>query len=234
MRHFLVAKVAALLAALAFVGATAAAQGRGPGGGYGPGPAGGYGRGYGMMGGGYGPGPGYGPSGGAFEGRRSELTYAQAMRLLEPSSPPPRIDHARKRVVFSGSRVLISMAAVQPNHPDTTFEVAGLVDPTIVVPAGSTVTLSLVNMDYGSGMNHGVEITPVTPPYPVLGMMGLPDAVAILPILAPRSAHELRASRFAAAEATFQAPPPGVYYYICQYYDHAAKGMYGKLIVSGR
>lgn len=242
MRHFLLRKVAALLAVAAFVAATATAQTPGPGGGggYGPGAGRGYGNGYGMtggrgpgmMGGGYGQ--GYGPRGGSFATRSFELTLAQAMRMLEPSNLRPRVDRAHTTVTFTGSHVVLSMAAVQPSYPDTTFEISGLVDPTIVIPSGSTVTLSLVNMDYGANMNHGVEITPVAPPYPVLGMMGgMPDAVAVLPILPPRSAQELQSSRFAATTTTFRAPPPGVYYYICQYYDHASKGMYGKLIVSG-
>lgn len=198
--------------------------------GYGMMGGGGYSDGYGTGGPGMmGPGSGYHNAYGAPEDR--SLTFSQALRLLSRRSAT--VDRARRRVTFTGRRVLLAMAAVQPGYPDTTFEVAGLVDPTIVIPAGSTVTLSLVNMDYGRNMDHGVEITAVGPPYPVLGMMGMPGALSGIPVLRPRSANDVHSSHYRASSVTFDAPPPGVYYYICQYFDHASKGMYGKLVVRG-
>ncbi|OBS09714.1 cupredoxin domain-containing protein [Acidihalobacter prosperus] len=54
---------------------------------------------------------------------------------------------------------------MQPGHPDTAFEVRGITNPTLVVPAGATAHLNLVNMDCGNNMEHGVIITRVPPPY---------------------------------------------------------------------
>ncbi len=62
-------------------------------------------------------------------------------------------------------------------------------------------------------------------------MTGMPDAVASIPVLQPRSMKNLRTATYSESSVTFDAPPPGVYYYLCQYYDHASEGMYGKLIV---
>ena len=213
---------AALIIGLALAG-SAYAQGRG-GGGYGD-----YGMGGGMMGGGM---MGEGLMGGyGWQGAR-QVDYPSVKHLLAQTAKSTRVDKARNHVSFSGDRIEIAMAAVQPDFPDTTFEVAGLVNPTIVVPAGSLVTLDFVNMDYGNRMSHGVVITPVPPLYPVLSMMGMPYTLAGIPILPPRQLKDVDKSLYAEGSVTFEAPPPGTYYYLCQYYDHAYKGMYGRFIVT--
>jgi len=189
-----------------------------------------YGGGYGMMGRGYGR--GYGTMGGhgGFQGA-TQVSYEDAMRLLDETRRAVRVDKAKNEVFFSGKRISIAMAAVDPGFEDTTFEVAGLVNPTIVVPAGSEITLTFVNMDYGADMPHGVVITPVQPPYPPLTMMGMPYSLAGVPILAPRSAKDVKSATYAESSTSFPAPQPGSYYYLCQYYDHASKGMYGRFVV---
>ncbi len=197
------------------------AQPGGPGGGYGYAP-----RGYGMMGGGsYGMMGGYGWQGADL------ATLSDATRLLARTAKSARVDKARNRVLFTGDRITVAMAAVQPGFPDTTFEVAGRVNPTIVVPAGSIITLTLFNMDYGYQMDHGVVIAPVPPPYPALGMMGMPYTIVGIPVLAPRELQDVRHSLYYESAVTFRAPPLGGYYYLCQYFDHASKGMYGRFIV---
>jgi hypothetical protein len=35
-------------------------------------------------------------------------------------------------------------------------------------------------------MDHGIVITSNEPPYPVLGMMGMPDSFTGIPVLSPR------------------------------------------------
>ncbi len=186
---------------------------------------GGYGMGPGMMGGMMG---GYG-----WQGFR-QMNYSTAEQLLTQTASASRVDKAKNQVSFSGDRIEIAMAAVQPGFPDTTFEVSGLVNPTIIVPAGALVTLDFVNMDYGNRMTHGVVITPIPPLYPVLSMMGMPDTLVGVPILPPRQLKDTARSLYAESSVTFRVPPPGTYYYLCQYYDHAYKGMYGRFVVTRR
>ncbi len=185
----------------------------------------GYGYGMGcMMGGGMMG--GYGWQGGR------QITFSDANQQLLPTAKSAQVDKTRNRVVFSGARIEITMAAVQPDFPDTTFEVVGLVNPTIIVPAGSIITLNFINMDYGNRMNHGVVITPIPPLYPVLSMMGMPNTLVGIPILPPRQLKDAQKSLYAEGTVTFEAPAPGTYYYLCQFYDHAYKGMYGRFIVT--
>ncbi len=163
------------------------------------------------------------------EGR--QISFVDAMQLLKQTADSAHIDKAKNQATFTGDRIEIAMAAVQPDFPDTTFEVAGLVNPTIIVPAGSTITINFINMDYGSGMNHGVVITPDAPPYPVLSMMGMSNYFVGIPVLPPRQSEDAQKSLYPESSVTFQAPSSGTYYYLCQYYDHASKGMYGRFIV---
>ena len=162
--------------------------------------------------------------------------YAQVKRYLAASEADGRAEG--KRVVFQGHAVTIDMVAVQPGHPDTTFEVHGITNPTLVVPAGATVHLNLVNMDYGNNMEHGVIITAAPPPYPRYLMQTMaqygPPLAGISPPIPWRSKKDLNQSLFAAAGTTFTAPSrPGVYWYVCQTPEHAEKGMYGKFVVTG-
>jgi rusticyanin len=207
-----------ILAVALIAGLTAAANGYAMGHGYGYG-------GYGMMGGGM-----MGNYGG-WQGAR-QVTASFAEQQLSQTTTSAYVNKAGKTVRFPGNYIHIAMAAVQPNFPDTTFEVAGLVDPTLIVPAGSLVTLNFINMDYGYWMNHGVVITPIPPPYPVLSMMGMPDTVAGIPVLPPRQLKDTDSSRYMEGTTTFRAPTPGVYYYLCEFYNHAYKGMFGRFIVT--
>ena len=197
-------------------------------------PYGGHGydqRGYGMMGGGMMGGGmmgGYGWQGGP------PISYLDASQMLQHTVREAQVDKDKNQVTFTGQRIDIAIAAVQPGFPDTSFEVAGLVNPTIVIPAGSLVSITFINMDYGEGMAHGLSITPIPPPYPVFSMMGAPQTLAGIPVLAPRQLQDVHRSLYAEGSVTFPAPPPGEYYYLCQYYNHASKGMYGRFLVTAR
>lgn len=160
------------------------------------------------------------------------LSYAQVKRYLASSDTEGVVDG--KTVRFSGSDITIDMVAVQPDHPDGSFEVHGVTNPTLVIPAGATVHLNLVNMDYGSDMEHGVVVSPAAPPYGDYAMMQTgPGLARIAPPIPWRSADDLAQSSFAEAGTAFNAHQVGVYWYICQTPGHAAKGMYGKLVVQG-
>lgn len=209
LRNRAVAAVAVLV--LLLVGAGIAQRGAmGGAGGYG---AGGYGAG-GMMGG---------------QGAAPSRDWAEARALVARSGEGATLERGTNTVVFTGPRITIDMIAVQPDKPDTTFEVAGLVNPTIRVPRGAVIDLQLVNMDYGRDMAHGVVITRVPPPYATMSvpMMG---TVGVAP-LAPRTSEDLGSARYAVAGATFRATTPGTYYYLCQVPGHARDGMYGTLVV---
>ena len=160
------------------------------------------------------------------------LDYAQVRDFLARSAQGARVDARANTVTYSGRDVRIAMVAVQPGHPDQTFEVAGLTNPTLVVPRGATVRIDLVNMDYGRNMEHGLIITPVPPPYPYMSMMATgPGLVQLEPLLPWRSASRLQAASYAELSTSFVAGEPGTYWYVCPTPEHAEKGMVGRFIV---
>ena len=188
----------------------------------------GYGMGGGMMGGsGYGMG-GYGMSGSAYQGQA--MTWSAAQQAIHNSAPNATVNAADNSLTFAGTRVHMNVIAVQPDKPDTTFEIGGLVEPTLHIPRDATVTLTLVNMDYGQDMPHGLVLTREAPPYPYMGsgMMGGGNGI---PPLAARSTDDLQTATYASGTLQFQATTPGTYYYVCQVPGHAQDGMYGKIVI---
>ncbi len=136
-------------------------------------------------------------------------------------------------VMFPGKKVVITVVANAPRHPDMSFETGGLTNPTVCVSQGAHVTLKVINMDYGPGMIHGLVITSAKPPYPLEIGRHPPDMLARIAALAPRSSSRLRAARYAEATVHFVARRPGTYYYVCPIPGHAlAFHMYGRFIVS--
>ena len=136
-------------------------------------------------------------------------------------------------VMFPGKKVVITVVANAPRHPDMSFETGGLTNPTVCVSQGAHVTLNVINMDYGPGMIHGLVITSAKPPYPLHIGRHPPDMLARIAALAPRSNSRLRAARYAEATVRFVARRPGTYYYVCPIPGHAlAFHMYGRFIVN--
>jgi rusticyanin len=191
----------------------------------GPGMMGGYGIGPGMMYGAFNR-PVYPGWGGGV------MNYGQATGYIRQSNAIGQADPKNNTVTYSGRDIVINMVAVQPGHDDQTFEVHGLTNPTLVVPAGAVVHMNLVNMDYGNNMEHGVIITPVPPPYSFMSMMETgPGLAAVMPLLPWRSSETEADAQYASLGATFVARQPGTYWYVCPTPEHAEEGMYGKFIV---
>lgn len=129
-------------------------------------------------------------------------------------------------VTYRSSQVTLVALGAPGNRPGMYWQVDGVVNPTVTVPAGATVTVRFADGD--PGHPHGFEVTAAAPPYPEMAMMAgdvaAPGAL-VMPVPAPQG------SSWWSATTTFHAPPPGVYYYLCPVPGHARAGMWGKLIV---
>lgn len=194
-------------------------------------------NGAGMMGG-YGMGPGM-MMGAGLANRPVDadwgggvLSYGQVEGYIRDGRDRGKVDAKANSVIYDGTDVTINMVAVQPVHHDQTFEVGGLTDPTLVVPLGARVHLSLVNMDYGDNMEHGLILTPAPPPYPYMAMMKTGSGVAQVRSLLPwRSEKSVAQARYAVLSTDFIAQQPGTYWYVCPTSQHAEKGMYGRFVI---
>ncbi|MCL4344626.1 MAG: hypothetical protein JRN26_05970 [Nitrososphaerota archaeon] len=111
---------------------------------------------------------------------------------------------------------------------ENVFVIYGLVNPTLAIPRGATVTFTLINLDPDD--YHNIAITPVPPPYPYYSMMDvMMNVLGVSPMLPPASYQSGTAYGFSFNTVLAY---PGTFYYICEYPGHAESGMYGELIVS--
>jgi rusticyanin len=163
------------------------------------------------------------------------ISYAAARPLIKYSNSAGMLMGygKHKSVMFMGHNIHVVFLAVEPGSPDQTFEVHNLVDPEITVPRGAKITLTLLNMDYGPGMIHGVIIGKARPPYKTVVGVPVRDQVAEIPLVMPRTEKSVKKSSYYFGTVTFTAPKAaGTYYYLCQMPGHAKSGMYGKWVVT--
>ena len=180
----------------------------------------------GMMGGGNGMGQAMGS---ALAGRVGQpISQAEAAALGAASPAGATVDQAAKRITFQTSDVQLAVLASPPDGPDMTFRIAGLVNPTIVVPAGARVTVQLINAD--PDMSHNWAVTSAQAPFSGMPMMvtGPAFAGAFAPPLGDPTSAGLPSETF-----SFTASTAGTYTYLCQVPGHAAQGMYGTFQVTG-
>ncbi len=199
------------------------------------GSAGGYGA--GMMGGagGYGAGMMGGAGldamgqamGSALAGRVGEpISRVQADALGAASPAGATVDRAANRITFATRDVRFAVLASPPDGKDLTFRIAGLVNPTIVVPQGASVSVQLINAD--PDMSHNFAVVAAQPPFSSMPMMvGAAFAGAdSAPLGDPTSAG------LPSETISFTASTAGTFTYLCQVPGHAAGGMYGTFEVS--
>lgn len=150
---------------------------------------------------------------------------ATAQRLAGPVRAGATVDAAANRVTFSGRTVDIEVLA-SPSTADDSFEVAGLIDPTIAVPAGSSVTLDLINADTGSA--HGIVISAGSADASAMPMLSDAPAFSGATIWFLGDATTAGMHR---GSTTFTAATPGTFHYLCPVPGHAERGMAGLFVV---
>ncbi len=155
------------------------------------------------------------------------VSPAQAAKLGNQVPAGARVDRSAKTVTFTGTTVRLAAVASPPGGPDETFRIAGLVNPKLVVPAGTRVSIEIVNADPDTA--HGLIITAAAAARSWMPMMTAPPAFsgsALWFLGNPTSAG------MHAGTITFTAATPGTYRYLCAVPGHARKGMTGLFIVT--
>ncbi len=153
------------------------------------------------------------------------VSPAEAARLGSQVPAGAVVSRAKHTITFTGQRVQVAVLA-SPAMPREFFRVAGLADPTIVVPAGARVSIELINAD--DDMAHGLVVTangaasswmPMMTARPAFGG----SALWFLGEPTPAGMH--------AGTLTFTASAPGTYQYLCPVPGHAREGMEGSFVV---
>lgn len=152
------------------------------------------------------------------------VSASQARTLSQQAPAGASIDRSTKTITFTGSTVSFTVVAIAPGLPDMTFGIAGLANPTVIVPKGAQVTVQFINAD--SNEAHGWLVSQQQPPFN-FGQSSAPalSGAAAGVIGDPTAAGD------GANTVTFQASTAGTYYYICPMPGHAQMGMHGQFVV---
>jgi rusticyanin len=137
------------------------------------------------------------------------------------------VDAKGHRIAFSGKTVHLTAVANPAGAPDDTFRIAGLVNPTIAVRAGSSVTIEVVNADTNAAN----------------GLVVVADgsAAASMPMLTAAPSFSGSALWFLgnptsagmhSGTLSFSATKSGTYQYLCPVPGHAKAGMVGAFVVT--
>jgi rusticyanin len=154
------------------------------------------------------------------------VSPSEAAALANEVPAGATVDEGSNRITFSGSPVRVTVVASPPRSPDETYHAAGLVNPTIVVPQGARVTVTVVNADPDTA--HGLVVTSTGAATSHMPMVTAPEAfsgAAVWFLGNPTSAgmHE--------GSMTLTASTAGTYVYLCPVPEHAQKGMVGSFVV---
>jgi rusticyanin len=152
------------------------------------------------------------------------VSAADARRLSAQTPAGAGINRAARTITFTTTNVNLVVLA-SPSMPAESFRIAGMANPTVIVPAGAHVTIELVNAD--ADMAHGLVIMPTGTARSAMPMMTAPTFTGS----APWFLGKPTTAGMHAATIGFTATTPGSYQYLCPVPSHAREGMAGTFTV---
>ncbi len=172
------------------------------------------------------------------------LSVSQAVQMIGNVPQYANVISSNDTIVFKGSDIkLVVIAAgheelsnitsnASPGYAtDDIFVIYGLVDPTLVVPHGATLEITVVNLD--EGMYHNFVFASSGPPYSYMAMQGMMYGQAgiwtMMPFLPPATGNGI-VHEYSYA---ITVPASASLWYLCTYPGHAQNGMYGRMLVAG-
>jgi rusticyanin len=150
------------------------------------------------------------------------LSQVKALSAQAPAGAS--VDARTDTITFHTTSVSLTVVAIAPGGPDMSFTIAGLVNPSVIVPRGAEVTVRFINNDTDEA--HGWLITGSEPPFG----FGQPATPAIAGAYAG-VIGDPTAGADGTNTITFTASDTGNYQYICPMPGHAQMGMHGSFTV---
>ena len=152
------------------------------------------------------------------------VTAAQVRTLGGQVPAGAKIDSCLNQITFTTPIASFVIEAVPPNNPDMTFRIAGLVNPTVVVPRNAEVRIEYINAD--SDEAHAFVITSANQP-----LTFRPAGPPAFAGAAAGAIGDPTAAGHGARDVAFTAATTGTYRYLCPMPGHAEMGMYGNFVV---
>lgn len=167
---------------------------------------------YGMMG-------GYvGGSGAPSQAGTGNVSQSAAASAAVEVPAGATLDRSANSLAFLGQNIRFTAVAGPSGGPELSFEIAGMVNPKIVVPRGARVTVQVINDDPAAPHDFVVSSA--------LG--GSPAFTGAASAMLSTAG----ASSMPSSTLTFTASTAGSFIYECTVPGHAAGGMRGKFIVT--
>ncbi|MGH9475716.1 MAG: sulfocyanin-like copper-binding protein [Terriglobales bacterium] len=151
---------------------------------------------------------------------KSTASYASQANFpaTSPELRPDRHDNSYRSPAVGTYHILLLAG---PRQDMMSFRVGQLTNPAIRLPAGSRLTLNVVNVD--DDMVHDLDITAQPPPYPQAAPAS-PMGTAVL--------RPYKGKGYSSATLILKAQHAGTVYYFCSVPGHARHGMWGKIVVT--
>ncbi len=153
------------------------------------------------------------------------ITSTALAALVNKGAQGASIDPKMNTVTYAGPSPTLVALASPHGKPNMTWEIDGLVNPTVVIQPGARVKVVLVNTD--RGYMHGFELTTSSPPYPYMTMAAVADNLFLMPLPQRTTQNLVTASYYTRSGSLTTAS--GTYHYFCPVPGHAAAGMFGTL-----
>jgi rusticyanin len=170
------------------------------------------------------------------------ITTAQA--LLKTPPVGATVSTTANSIAFTSNDINLTVFAMMPDNAtnltgmkppsyaqDDVFVIGGLIDPTLHIPKGATVHLTVINLD--DDMYHDFVATTLGPPYPYMMMQGMMwgrgNFLYMMPVLSPANYVAGWAPVYS---YTMTIPNVMTLWYLCTYPGHAEAGMYGEIVTS--
>ncbi len=174
------------------------------------------------------------------------VTTVQAIQMMKNVPGYATLNPSNNTITFTSRDIRLVVLATDhegalnltgkqsPSYAtDDAFVMYGLIDPTLVIPHGVTVQVTVINLD--KDMYHNFVVTTLSPPYSYMAMQGMMNwqqrrgIVQMMPFLPPASyaqgvAHEYVYNVTLGTQTNL--------WYLCTYPGHAQTGMYGELLVN--
>jgi uncharacterized cupredoxin-like copper-binding protein len=161
------------------------------------------------------------------DGPGPQISPARAVRLGDQIPAGAEVNRATRIITFATTSVRLDVVASPRGGPDEAFQIAGLINPRLVMLAGARVSIEVINAD--SGTAHGLVITAAKGARSSMPMMTARPAFpgSALWFLGDATTAGMHAGIF-----VFTASTPGTYRYLCPVPGHAFKGMTGLLTIT--
>ena len=156
--------------------------------------------------------------------RTGTISSADAAPMGDAVPAGATIDRSTNQIIFSGKDVQFDVVGSPQGQRDLTFRIAGLVNPTIVLPQGAAVRVRFVNAD--PTMPHDFVLVSALTTFPPVPASRAAFAGAVTSVLTAPSQGRMNEQVI-----SFTAAATGNYTYLCTVPGHAAGGMHGSLVV---